>query len=442
MLLKIILINIILSLIAIYIFIYSLKPQAISQKILENTSISQYFPKRILQEEAPIYNQYIYTGTWQSQSIKKDILQFNYLDQNKGNSYFFIEYENNIAQNIYMYYYNPQYTDEKFVFAIVNLSQCQLLLDRWICVKNYVKWKKYDKKYYKGSGYVQNATIIIRIQNSDIPQQTTFLISLEYQNQINLKGQYQAQTSSSAMQVALYNVYMSFIGLLQLFCVWKFAEYLQRNEIRSTKLSLITIGFVSANDCYLALCHIYLSIQNTFFLQYFIITAIIYFVLASIYDMKLLIIIWKNRYYVNYNTPQEIRKGFILFYAKFYLSLIVIILLNYYFYLFDIYLYFLPLFIIPQIIHNYMKGNQVEYNFYYIFGILFLRVIEPIYIRGCPENIFGYAPHYQFCIIWTSLFIIQIFFIYLQYKLGPRFFIPRRFRVQYNYFHTVNFEDR
>ena len=54
-----------------------------------------------------------------------------------------------------------------------------------------------------------------------------------------------------------------------------------------------------------------------------------------------------------------------------------------------------------------------------------MRMVLPLYYRGCPANIYVIEPSSTFCAIWASLFLIQMFILYLQHKLGPRFFIPR-----------------
>jgi ABC-type Mn2+/Zn2+ transport system permease subunit len=56
-----------------------------------------------------------------------------------------------------------------------------------------------------------------------------------------------------------------------------------------------------------------------------------------------------------------------------------------------------------------------------------MRVILPLYYRGCPENIYTIQPDTAFCIVWSSIFAIQIITLYIQKLCGPRFFIPKKF---------------
>jgi hypothetical protein len=47
---------------------------------------------------------------------------------------------------------------------------------------------------------------------------------------------------------------------------------------------------------------------------------------------------------------------------------------------------------VPQIIHNVKIGNNPGFNYFYIFGYLTMRMLVPLYERGCPDNHFLLAP--------------------------------------------------
>lgn len=82
---------------------------------------------------------------------------------------------------------------------------------------------------------------------------------------------------------------------------------------------------------------------------------------------------------------------------------------------------------LPQIIHNVRKGNNPQFYYYFILGVLGMRVVLPIYYRGCPDNIYMIQPDTTFCIVWSTLFGIQILTLFIQKLFGPRFFIPKKF---------------
>lgn len=98
-----------------------------------------------------------------------------------------------------------------------------------------------------------------------------------------------------------------------------------------------------------------------------------------------------------------------------------------FFFTYEIWPLYLQAFIfLPQIIHNVRKGNNPQFYYYFILGVLGMRVILPVYYRGCPDNIYMIQPDPTFCIIWSTMFAIQILVLLIQKFLGPRFFIPRK----------------
>lgn len=99
-----------------------------------------------------------------------------------------------------------------------------------------------------------------------------------------------------------------------------------------------------------------------------------------------------------------------------------------YFFTYDIWPLYLQAFLfLPQIVHNVRKGNNPQFYAAYVLGLLGMRLVLPLYYRGCPDNIYVIEPDTAFCIVWSSLFAIQIATLFIQKQCGPRFFIPRKF---------------
>lgn len=117
-----------------------------------------------------------------------------------------------------------------------------------------------------------------------------------------------------------------------------------------------------------------------------------FFILSTIFEMRLLVTVWRARYYSLYENLADIRRGIAIFYLKFYLSLFVFLILMYYFNIYNWFAIWLSLFCFPQIVHNAMRGNSPKFYPYYVYGLLFTRICLPLYFRGCPDNIRDYAP--------------------------------------------------
>ena len=103
-----------------------------------------------------------------------------------------------------------------------------------------------------------------------------------------------------------------------------------------------------------------------------------------------------------------------------------------YFFTFDVWMIILQnLFMIPQIVYSARMGNNPGFEPLYVFGYLGARFLIPFYERSCPENHFMLTPMVGVVIALAILYAVQMSFLLLQFKCGPRFFIPRIFQPDY-----------
>lgn len=61
----------------------------------------------------------------------------------------------------------------------------------------------------------------------------------------------------------------------------------------------------------------------------------------------------------------------------------------------------------------------------------------PVYLKGCPYNLLDKKPDLPFAALLICYLGLQLLVLHLQQRLHPRFFIPKRLRMDplaYNYF--------
>lgn len=160
---------------------------------------------------------------------------------------------------------------------------------------------------------------------------------------------------------------------------------------------------------------------------FFIFPSLAYIVIFIIFDMKMLFLVWRSQNIANMDNPQLIRKKLTAFYIQFYLGLFIYLTLTYFFADDEWMILLRNLILLPQIIHNVRLGHKPNFNFYYIFGYIGSRLLIPIYERSCPENRFKLTPDPSLVFIILSIYFLEIVLLALQYKLGSRFFVPKRF---------------
>jgi PQ loop repeat len=94
---------------------------------------------------------------------------------------------------------------------------------------------------------------------------------------------------------------------------------------------------------------------------------------------------------------------------------------------------------IPQIIKNYRDRSRIGPDLYFIVVLSISHVFFPVYLKGCPSNLFGdKEPNYLVTAVIIAVVSLQAYVVKEQQKRNPRFFVPKRWRRRlntYNYFH-------
>ncbi|QPG73950.1 hypothetical protein FOA43_001265 [Brettanomyces nanus] len=80
----------------------------------------------------------------------------------------------------------------------------------------------------------------------------------------------------------------------------------------------------------------------------------------------------------------------------------------------------------PQIYRNVIRGSRKSFTWQFILGTSIIR-LAPIAYACIFPNPFYHHPDYMFVVFLSSWIAIQLFALFLQEILGPRFFLPERY---------------
>ena len=80
---------------------------------------------------------------------------------------------------------------------------------------------------------------------------------------------------------------------------------------------------------------------------------------------------------------------------------------------------------VPQIIKNIKRGNTPGFYSQLIFGLIGINFLIPFYARMCPDNVINWRPVILYCTTSLLILTLSVIFMYMQYSLGARFFIPK-----------------
>lgn len=235
-----------------------------------------------------------------------------------------------------------------------------------------------------------------------------------------------------------YSILLILVAITNLYFIAKMIRTCAGSPAQANKISLVTVGVITIWDTYICLSHLYLALSMESLFHFFIMPAFWYFILFSIFEVKLLMIIWKAHYWDDSASADTVRRAAVFFYCKLYAIIFVVLIFFYKFMRYNAFLIGMSLYLAPQIIHNIIRGGRIRFNESYMFLAIGIRGILPLYFRGCSQNLYQLRPSVPFCVIFILVIGVQILLIYYQSVYGSRFFIPSRFLpAQFGYLYEL-----
>jgi hypothetical protein len=210
--------------------------------------------------------------------------------------------------------------------------------------------------------------------------------------------------------------------LLQLYALAKQIEYVGNTQSSLSKLSLLSIGFQATLDAYLCLGHLIYGMVVEEIFPSFACVAFLEFMMFSVFEMRLLLHVWKIRNASNNNSSWiALRRELSALYGKFYGgffggAFLIYILQN--FQTFCVLL--LSSYWLPQILWNLYSNSRKPFIPLYVGIITITRTFIPLYFYGCPKNFARNEPNYVLCAAVTLYVSAQSLILFAQHYFHPR----------------------
>ncbi|CAA0808652.1 RING/U-box superfamily protein [Striga hermonthica] len=223
-----------------------------------------------------------------------------------------------------------------------------------------------------------------------------------------------------------YTLMVILISSLEILMLNRLTEH-SDTETGTAKVSLLMIGHQAIMDTYLCILHLTAGSLVDSLFNAFASATFFKFVVFSIYEMHLLLAIWKANRPPNEENWDTTRRELSALYSRFYAILLGGIIIMYEFHkFFRFILLLLHSFWIPQICINVVRNSRKALHPYYILGITITRAAIPLYVFGCPHNFMRIELDRNWCICLALFMGLQVFILLLQHYFGARCFIPRR----------------
>jgi len=217
-----------------------------------------------------------------------------------------------------------------------------------------------------------------------------------------------------------------------------------QTQAAAAKLSIIGIlgqALLDSLQCVLSL--LLSNLFNGEYFYYFIPIAVFKLIMFGIFEMRMVILVYQSRYAqelgAGWNT---LRQYLALLHIRFYGSLFAAMIFIFSFQNWPVLVVLvLYSFWVPQVILNAVAGIKKPFAPTYAVTMSLCRLFFPLYLLGCPANIFAAiegrdagALSPLACIGVTIWMACQVVLLHLQDTLGPRFFVPGwMLPVSYNY---------
>ena len=230
-------------------------------------------------------------------------------------------------------------------------------------------------------------------------------------------GSYYGKATRYAAMVAL-------IAPAQIWLLVRQAEH-AGTQAGMAKVSLLCVGMQAVLDSYQCLLHLTAGIVVEPLFHSFGVAAFFQFALFSVFEMRVLLQIWKARRPNGEQNWLEIRRDLSALYSRFYGGFLLGFFLIYW-------LHTTPWVVallansywIPQIAWSAWCAGKKPLLPSYVAGISFTRLLVPLYLFGCPRNFVRSKPQYWVCWALVAWVAAQCAALAAQHRWGPRCFVP------------------
>jgi hypothetical protein len=207
-----------------------------------------------------------------------------------------------------------------------------------------------------------------------------------------------------------YSLVMTTISIVEIYLTLKLLYDVSDNDQVGKNICLITLAMNIMWNSFICTIHFYLSITNEDFSYEYGTPSMTYFLLFSIFELRLIFFVWRARnHHLAYTDMNLYRKKLLRFYSAFYIFLFIgLLTIRYVFSNFwTCYLFFGSTWFF-QIIHSIVNGTKPPYSMNYILIVTIGKLFAPLYIKACPYNIFELKPAFWKMFAITVTLAVQV----------------------------------
>ena len=219
------------------------------------------------------------------------------------------------------------------------------------------------------------------------------------------------------------------------------------------RVAIASVIMQAIADSLDSMLNFFIGLSIQFLFNIFIIISLFKFILFSFFEMRMIILAWRQLHANDINSmdpydASRIERNWVQ--LRLYLPLVscLFLLMVYPGYAMVPIAIISQLYWVPQIIHDAIKGHKSPLTNQFVVGVSLCRVILPLYIWGCPQSIFSGevipAPPGgpTVAVVIAILQAIQVGLLLTQKMFGPRWFVPWMCLPNvYNYYRKIDVDE-
>ena len=238
-----------------------------------------------------------------------------------------------------------------------------------------------------------------------------------------------------------YSIFLTIMAFIEIIYTTKFMVLINDNQQMSINTDIYTVIIQIIWSSILFYANFFLALSQNNLLFEYIMPAVLYFFLFSVFLLRILFFSWRARNIdLIYRDSRQFKKRLIRFYLSVYILLIFTMasLKIWYSYFLLTFLLFFGTWL-GQIIYSAQKGTKPSMSYSYIFFVTIFKAFVPVYLKCYPNSIFSFRPNYLKVFLLDSVLFFEAVILSLQKLIGPKFFLTKKYKQpKFDYYKQEN----
>ena len=416
-----------------------------------------------------------YYGKWEKLTVAKNTFKYttgnsdiDFYEEGKENFLFNLKQKN--CSNLSAYFslkdgiYEDNYLDANFTFNFENVSlpdyldkdSFSIIIPNTSLSYSFGEYFDVSKKITVNNTFINISfyrkmkmfynNVQYEISSTDYSKVSLYILSLSPfdKNETKFEVYFEAEAHGSyeyPKKILNYSIFLTIFAFIEIIYTTKFMILINDSQQMSLNTDIYTIIIQIIWTSILFYANFFLALSQNNLLFEYIMPAIFYFFLFSVFLLRILFFSWRARNIdLIYRDQRLFKKKLIRFYLSVYILLIFTMasLKIWYTYFTMTFLLFCGTWL-GQIIYSAKNGTKPSMPHAYIFFVTIFKAFIPVYLKCYPNSIFSFRPSYLKVIILDSVLFLEGLILSLQKLIGPKFFLTKKYKQpKFDYYKQEN----